>query len=137
MIMLNGHCLKAVLTLVMTASLLLGLGVTKAIAQGDDYRVDHYEAKESATLEEAVANFSTYNKKLAEVLARPELGSNDFEEIHELTYTLENALARIREDMGSLADTLEELHLASEDHTLEKTRASGEAYLNAAQTLVP
>ena len=137
MMMLNGRCPKAVLTLVMAVPLLLGVGVTKTIAHGDDERIDHYEAKESATLEEAVANFSTYNKKLAEVLARPELDSNDFEEIHQLTYTLENALARIREDLGGLADTLEELHLASEDHTLEKTRTTGETYLKGAQTLVP
>lgn len=71
------------------------------------------------------------------MLARSELGASDFEEVHELTYTLENALAKIRDDLSGLADTLEALHLASEDHTLEETRAYGEAYLETAQTLVP
>lgn len=114
----------------------LALGAGPALAHGDE-RVDHYEARESATLQEAIANFSEYNTKLAEVLARSELGASDFEEVHELTYTLENALAKIRDDLGGLADTLEALHLASEDHTLEETLAYGEAYLETAQTLVP
>ena len=114
----------------------LALGAGPALAHGDE-RVDHYEAREAATLQEAVANFSEYNTKLAEVLARSELGASDFEEVHELTYTLENALAKIRDDLSGLADTLEALHLASEDHTLEETLAYGEAYLETAQTLVP
>ena len=119
------------LALAVALTVPLALGAGPALAHGDE-RVDHYEARESATLQEAVANFSEYNAKLAEVLAR-----SDFEEVHELTYTLENALAKIRDDLSGLADTLEALHLASEDHTLEETLANGEAYLETAQTLVP
>lgn len=100
-------------------------------------RVDHYGAKEAATLEEAVANFAEYNAKLSAVLEKSELESADLETIHELTYTLETALAKIRDDLGSLAETLEALHLASEAHQTPATRNHGAAYLKTAETVIP
>lgn len=106
-------------------------------AAADDARIDHYAPKDSETLEEAVANFSAYNEKLAGVLARDRLDVADLEAVHEITYTLETALARMRADLDDLAETLEALHLASEDHAEDETREHGARYLTTARTLAP
>lgn len=98
---------------------------------------DHFEGKASNTLEEAVANFSEHNRRLAELLAQEELSMRDLGTIHELTYTLENALEKINEETAEMAITLEEVHLGSETGDVERVRANGETYLGAAQTLVP
>jgi len=115
----------------------LALGLAAATASLASDRVEHYEAKSAATLEEAVANFAAYNDELAAVLERETLEAKDLEAIHEITYTLENALERMRQDMTVLAETLEALHLASEDHNEAVTREQGAAYLASARTLVP
>lgn len=107
-----------------------------APAMSDD-RVEHYEGKTAESLEEAVGHFSEYNAKLSEALQKDELTGEDLETIHELTYTLENALAIIREDLAELADTLEAVHLASETHDPEDTKKHGAAYLEAARTVIP
>jgi hypothetical protein len=115
----------------------LFLGLAAALPSLASDRGEHYEAKTAATLEEAVANFAEYNEKLATILEQEELEGADLEAIHELTYTLENSLVRMREDMAGLADTLEALHLASEDHDEAVARQHGAAYLVTARRLVP
>ncbi|NKB55106.1 MAG: hypothetical protein GKS00_02115 [Alphaproteobacteria bacterium] len=122
---------------VLAAILAAGLCAATAAQRNDGERIDHYAAREAANLKEAVTNFSAFNDKVAEILARPELGPNDLEEVHELTYTLESALAEIRTELSGLADTLEALHLASEAHKAEATRTHGAAYLETARALVP
>jgi len=99
--------------------------------------VDHYEALPSDTLEQALTNFSTYNARMAEVLARADLDVNDMEEIHQLTYTIEVALAKITEVSEELAVTLEEVHLSSEGDNPARLRGVAEVYLDRAQVLVP
>jgi hypothetical protein len=122
-------------TLSVVPALVLGLAMATGSLASE--RVDHYEAKTPKTLQEAVAYFAEYNGKLAATLEQEVLEAADLETIHELTYTLENALARMREDMAELADTLEALHLASEDHAESTAREHGAAYLATARTLVP
>lgn len=104
---------------------------------GADERVQHYEAKPSKTLEQAVKNFSEYNAMLAEVLEKDKLTASDLERIHELTYTLEVALAKINKNMSALPATLERLHLASEKHNEAEARGVGQVYLEVAQTVIP
>jgi len=122
-------------SLAFVPALVLGLATATGSLASD--RVQHYEAKSAATLAEAVANFAEYNDELAAVLERETLEAKDLEAIHEITYTLENALERMRQDMAGLADTLEALHLASEDHDEAAAREQGAAYLASARTLVP
>jgi hypothetical protein len=97
--------------------------------------VDHFEAKESKTLKEAVANFSEYNSKLEKVL-EGELTPVAMNEIHELTYTIENALAKINEEFDELALTLEEIHLSSERMETDKVREYGEQYLDTSRKVI-
>lgn len=102
-----------------------------------DERHDHFKGQPSETLEAAVSNFSEYNKKLADILAKDELAPADMVQVHELTYTLENALEKIRDDLDDLADTLEEVHVASEKLDVEEIREQGSLYLDTAAKVIP
>ncbi len=97
--------------------------------------VEHYEGKESATLKEAVANFSEYNEKLEKILDG-ELTPEAMNEIHQLTYTLENALGEINEEFDGLAVTLEEIHLASESADTDGVASNGKNYLETSRTVI-
>lgn len=97
--------------------------------------VDHYEPVPSETLAEAIENFVTYNRKMEEVLARDPLTVQDMEEVHELTYTIEVALAKINEELGALPVVLEEVHLSSEGDNPARLKGVAEAYLEQAKVL--
>ncbi|KDE40238.1 MAG: DUF6746 family protein [Nitrincola lacisaponensis] len=109
---------------------LLGFAVS-AQATG----VEHFKGLPAETLEQAVANFAEYNQKLATVLSG-EIDNQAMVEVHELTYTLENALEKIHAEVAELVDTLEELHLASEAFDAEAVKAQGDAYLSVATQIV-
>ncbi|MDZ7752782.1 MAG: DUF6746 family protein [Gammaproteobacteria bacterium] len=111
------------------------LALAGAAPASDD--VEHYEGKPAETLEQAVANFSEYNAKLAAVLEQKELTPQDLATVHQLTYTLENALERINHDFSALAETLEAIHLASERADAEGVGSNGARYLDTARKVVP
>lgn len=96
-------------------------------------RPDHFEGEPADTIEQALANFSEYNARLATLLEKGQLTMADLAQIHQLTYTLENALERIDDDLDNLAETLETLHLSSETADIEAARRNAEAYLNDAR----
>lgn len=116
-------------------ALLSGLMVA-AIAQAST-PTEHFEGEPADTLSQAVANFSETNQQLAELLAQDELSIEDLGTIHELTYTLENALEKINEEADAMAVNLEEVHLGSETGDFERVQSHGADYLEAARTLVP
>ncbi len=122
------------LTVFLTA-IAFGLAAFMGTAAADE-QFQHYEPKPSETLEEAVQNLSEYNKLMTEVLNRSELSGDDMEQIHQLTYTLEVALAKITEEMSGVAATLEEVHLASEERNEAKLRGNAEVYLETTGTVV-
>jgi metal-responsive CopG/Arc/MetJ family transcriptional regulator len=97
--------------------------------------VEHYFAEPSETIEEALRNFMEYNGKVQEVLSRETLSVADMEEIHEYTYTIELALAKMNEEFSALAVTLEELHLATEEHDEAIVRGIAETYFATAGAL--
>lgn len=105
-------------------------------ARGDGERPDHFAGKPASTLEEAVANFSEYNARLDAILAKGELSPRDVQEVHELTYTLENALDKIRAELSVLSETLETLHVASESADIAKVKAEAKNYLDRARKVV-
>lgn len=100
-------------------------------------RVDHFKGAPAATLEAAVRQFSQYNKELANLLSKPELSPQDILSVHQITYSLENALEKLRAELGELADTLEELHVASEKYDSKAVKHHGDAYLGTAQKVIP
>ena len=96
----------------------------------------HFEGKPSETLEAALSNFSEYNNKLSEILNKEELSPLDMQNIHELTYTLENALKKINEDMIALADLLEVVHVNSESGDAMSTQSEGLRYVDIARQII-
>ncbi|NIQ08568.1 MAG: hypothetical protein GWO08_00980, partial [Gammaproteobacteria bacterium] len=69
-------------------------------------RPDHFRGEPAATLEEAFENLVTYNRKL-ERLLDSKLTLQTMAEVHQITYTLENALQKINSEVDDLAETLE------------------------------
>jgi hypothetical protein len=112
----------------------LAMGATPLFA---DQKVDHYAAEESADLAEAMAKFSEFNKRMAAIVAMPSLSRDDIENVHQLTYTLEDALGKIIEEATELAELLESVHLASESSNVERLKARAASYLTIAQQLTP
>ena len=123
----------------LTAAILsLGLlAAGPALANGDDHdhdhdhgdgQVQHYKAKPAPNLEAAVKNLREYNQKLEEHLNQ-EMTVENMEKIHQLSYTLENALKRMDKDLNSIASVLEGMHLASEARNEKKVQGNAETYL--------
>ena len=90
---------------------------------------------DSVYLQTAVANFSEYNKRLEKALSG-ELTDADLMKIHELTYTLENALEKINDDLEDLADTLEEVHIASETFKRDELKKVAPQYLETSRQII-
>jgi hypothetical protein len=119
---------------------LIALVLSAAIAApalATDQRIDHFKGEPAPTLEVALKNFKRGNAQLAGLLQRQELTMADLHAIHQLTYTLENALGKINEESTALAETLERLHLTSETGDLPAVREHGKSYLDTAGQLVP
>jgi len=100
-------------------------------ARADD-RPDHYRGEAADSLEQALANLAEYNARIADILAQEEVTLTDLARIHELTYTVENALERIDDEYDALEDQLEELHLATEAADIERAQQLGRTYLENA-----
>jgi hypothetical protein len=121
--------------LILTATVLLASFASPAWASGGGTRTAHFEAKPAETLAQAVANFAEYNDKLRAILDG-KVTDSDMADVHQLTYTLENALKKINEEMAGLAVTLEEVHLASEKLDRDAVLKHGRAYLSVADEVV-
>lgn len=118
------------------SAVLVALSLAASTAAFADDRPDHYEGKSAENLEQALANFSEYNKKFAAILAKKELVAADMHQVHELTYTMENALEKIRDELEDLADTLEEVHQASESADIAEVKKHGQIYLDTARKVI-
>ena len=116
------------------ALVLLALGVPAIGVFADTDRVEHFKGKPAETLEQALTNLSEGNQSLAQLLERPITAETSYE-IHQLTYTLENALERIEDEMDRLEDTLETVHLASEANRADRLERYGQQYLDLAREL--
>ncbi|MGF1615157.1 MAG: DUF6746 family protein [Gammaproteobacteria bacterium] len=102
----------------------------------ESQRPDHYEGLPAETLEIAVRNFSEYNGKLEAIISKGTLTVEDMEAVHQLTYTLENALGKINEELSALAETLEDVHVASENQDQNRVKARGQEYLSVSRKVI-
>ncbi|WP_404363313.1 DUF6746 family protein [Marinobacter sp.] len=105
------------------------------LSSGLAAEVRHYKGEPSETLGQAFANLAEYNEKL-EALLGSAPGPAAMAEVHQLTYTLENALGRISTELDDLAATLEEVHLASEHAAPETVLSQGREYLETSRKLL-
>lgn len=103
------------LTLLSTALLTFAAYQPQIAFAGDDAKVEHYESKEFSNAKEALAGLTTTSNEMAALAADSELDGTKMEKIHQISYTTENAVAKLGAG-EKLAATLEEVHLASEEH---------------------
>jgi hypothetical protein len=82
---------------------------------GDKSNVEHYESKEFANAEEALTGLIFTSNEMAILAADANLDGLKIEKIHQISYTTENAVAKL-EAGEKLAAALEKVHLASEEH---------------------
>lgn len=123
--------MKTLLLAILTTGLL-----ASTVHAEEQARPEHFEGQSSETLSEAVSHLSEYNSRLSALLSQQELSDEDLAIVHELTYTLENALARLDKEVDAMAASLEEVHLGSESADRERVRENGQAYLEAIHQLV-
>ena len=94
--------------------------------------VRHYKGQDVNTVEEAIAVLQEYNPKLQALLESDELKPQDMGKIHEMTYSMENALKILEGSLKITQRNLEELHLSSERMETEKAKIYGKLYLDDA-----
>ena len=119
-------------------SLALAALLPLAAAHADETtpaRVDHYQAKQADSVEETIANLREANAKLATLLAG-EVSDYDMHDIHSLSYTLEESLTRLIDEMKILLDTAEDLHFATEGLKRDAVIDYGEAYLTGVSKII-
>lgn len=97
---------------------------------------NHFASLSSTDIQTAFCNIQSYNQKLAAITSKEKLTALDMVKIHELTYTLENAVIFLKATLETVSVDLEEVHIASEklDQTVIKT--SGQKYLKATSLLL-
>ncbi|MDY0250654.1 MAG: hypothetical protein RBR45_11475 [Pseudomonas sp.] len=100
-----------------------------------DERPGHFKGLPAPDLQTAVTHFSEYNDRLEKALSG-DLSDADLVTIHELTYTLENALEKITVDLDELAQTLEKVHVASETFNRDALKEAGPAYLKTSRIVI-
>jgi hypothetical protein len=115
--------------------LTLMLSISPVLASDDD-RADHFEGEPSRTLAEAIENFREANARLEQLIAQENPDTQVVFEIHQLTYTLENALDKIEDEVEDLADVLEEVHLASERNDGPTVQERAREYLDTAHIII-
>lgn len=128
---------SAVAMVALVSSLFLGGGALQEVQASDDDRMSHYKGEPSPSLEVAVKNLTEFNQQLEAILESDDLDIHKLSEIHQLTYTLENALERIEDELDRAEDLLEEVHVGSERAQYEQVRESGKAYLEQIRKLLP
>lgn len=100
-----------------------------AMADDDDQQYQHFKPEPAENLEQAIMNLNEYNAKLQEIV-NGDLTAQDMAKVHELTYTLEVALARLSKELDIAANSLEEIHLGSEQMNKQRVKGFGKSYLD-------
>ena len=97
----------------------------------------HFKAEKVETLSQAVKVFSEYNQKFAAIVAKDRIELKEMGEVHQMTYSMENALRKIKREVAEMEYLLEEVHEASEHGQPQTVIKDGRQYLKKAQTLIP
>ena len=105
------------------------LMVASAPSWSDTDRVEHFAGESAESLDEALSHVDQYNRRLDELIAAGEVSAETSYQVHQLTYTLENALMRLEEELTAVKDTLERVHLASEANQGDVIEREGKRYL--------
>ncbi len=96
------------------SSMLLCSALAYSAQISADEKYNHFPSLDAPDLKTALCNLKSYNDKLLAITNHESLSAVDMVKVHELTYTLENALVKMQSDLAIMAADLEEVHLASE-----------------------
>ncbi|MDN3652360.1 hypothetical protein QWY77_06240 [Thalassotalea ponticola] len=96
----------------------------------------HFPALESPNTQVALCHLTRFNQQLKAITDKPELSAQDMVKVHQLTYTLENALMRLQTDLKDIAADLETVHIASEQLDAAAIKSAGDDYLQALDLLL-
>ena len=95
----------------------------------DDEKVDHYEGKNLSSPKEALESLNADNKKIASILKSDALTDAQLEQIHQISYGLEDAVDLLIKEkasdaaqLGSVDEAIQAVHYASENHEETKVR---------------
>lgn len=88
----------------------------------------HFASLSSPDIKTAKCNIKAYNEKLNALTTKSEISAIDMVKVHELTYTLEDALKRLVEDLSTAANELEKAHKASESLNDKTVRDASSVY---------
>ena len=108
-----------------------GLVVTSAHASD----VKHFKGEQPKNLAEAFSILAKYNAKL-EAATSSEPTPMQMSEIHQMTYSLENALEFIDDHIDEVEENLEHVHKASERMDTKTVLEKGKAYLMGSKELL-
>jgi arginine utilization protein RocB len=115
-------------------ALLLALAcaaATSAPVRADE-RPDHFEGEASTSFADAIDKLAAANRRLRELTADRTPSPAELHEIHVASYTMEQAIARLRGDLDAAAEALERLHLASERADVASAQAAARDFLGVA-----
>jgi len=119
--------MKALTMILAGAALLFNVAAT-ASDNDDEQRYQHFKPEASENLEQAIMNLKKYNAELQKII-EGDMPPEDMAKVHELTYTLEVALARLSKELDVAANSLEEVHLGSEAMNKQRVEGFGKSYL--------
>lgn len=106
-----------------------------AVASAHATDIKHYKGEKPETLTEAFAILEKYNAQL-EATISTEPTPQQMAEIHQLTYSLENALEFIDDHLDETQENLEKVHIASENMDTETVQEKGKEYLQGTRELL-
>ncbi|NMP17325.1 DUF6746 family protein [Thalassotalea sp. Y01] len=101
-----------------------------------EQKYQHFDSLDAPNTEVALCNLQQFNAKLAALTNKQQLTAEEMVKVHELTYTLENAVIRLQKDLDNIAVELEKVHLASESLDQKTIQESGDKYLNATNLII-
>lgn len=113
---------------------LLSLSSLSFASEGES---KHFKGEKVENLAQAVKVFSEQNKKFAAMIADNNVDLQEMGQIHQMTYSMENALRKIKAEVEAMEHLLEEVHEGSEKAGNQAIIKDGRKYLEKAQTLVP
>ncbi|MBD3652681.1 DUF6746 family protein [Kangiella sp.] len=106
-----------------------------AVASAQATDIKHFKGEKPESLAEAFAILEKYNPQLESFISS-EPTPQQMAEIHQMTYSLENALKFIDDHLDETQENLEKVHIASETMEKETVQEKGKEYLQGTKELV-